>query len=336
MSWSVPSRSRASASKLRSDTASARLLAPWLALSSFACLPQDTRPAPATVAASIALGPRSAAAQVDTADGYSLRVERTLVAAGRLELGGDGCNRYGSSVPYLRILPDLSAVPEPLGVRYGLGDCTLVAQAAPPPPWAVLAPGANADDLRELRSTEGRQLGPGSAVADAGSGGGSRSGRSDDQGASLIVEGRATPVEANGEALRFRFELGIPVSARRCAPEGRDAFVLASGDRIEPVLELEPLVMLGGCDRDGEGDPPLLFAPLALADARGDADGLVTLAETAAVGLDEVPALAECRSTQINTLLHLLSFRLARQGLSLVGGHCARPPWPGESPPDEP
>lgn len=245
------------------------------ALCTSGCLPEDTRPEPASVRVEFGLASTDSLEEgtlrVTTADDYVVSFSEVLVSLGVVEFEGDDCKPYAENDDgYVRVMDPLQPGEQPIGLHFALGQCAVRFSLRPPELWAVINPGASEEDRSSLRAApfdvvEAEGLGTGGPL-----------------GASLRVVGSASPVGDPEAVTPFRFEFGLESESPLCAPTGEEWFSLGGGDEVELRIEMAPEALLSTC----EASPRLLFGPFAAAAAalpdpgegslsEGDLEGLV-------------------------------------------------------------
>ena len=236
-----------------------------------ACLPHDTRPAPAklVVRATASDLTSGGIAGTLTTDGFAITFERVLVDLGDedIEDSPPECNEY-SSPAYTRLF-DFSAVhaPQEVGIAFGLGTCGLGFGVSAPDQFSKLGTGASLDDSDGMRIPESDRV-------------------ARDGGISVWVMGSGVLGERHEH---FSWPFRTHFRYQRCG-------TTATGDAAA-----EPLTLSGGAttsvgiqieaeelfqDHAEPNNPGLHFAPYAAADA--DGDGEITFDELWSVPLDAV------------------------------------------------
>jgi hypothetical protein len=206
-----------------------------------------------------------AAAPFETDDGWALWLDPVLISLGELELSGDDCDPYSES-RYQRILSIGGPVPQRLSQTYALGTCELSFAVAGPGWNTLLGQDVPAEIELLFRSpgSDGEKQG---AVA-------------------FLLEGHA---ERDGErktfSWAFRPRLQFETCRLRTDHDDPQPLTLASGERSELTLEVDPSVLFRQAESSG-----IAFGPFAAVDDQTSAaDGTITLAELAATALfDEV------------------------------------------------
>jgi len=129
-----------------------RLVALAAVLDVTACLPKDTRPPPALVHMIATPSPATKVGSFDTGDGWTITLDKVLLALGRASLDGDSCSTY-SEADYTRILTLVGAPDgQKISDSYGLGQCDFGFGLANAESDSVLGIGATAHDLDLLRT----------------------------------------------------------------------------------------------------------------------------------------------------------------------------------------
>jgi hypothetical protein len=248
-----------------------------------ACLPDETRTPPGALVIEL-VGTQAVDAQVESADGWELRLRQVYASVGHVELTGDACEAY-SEAGYSRILDLGQREPQRISLTYGLGACTLAFTIAQPRWNTVVGDGVTAEVAQRFRT-------PGNDGQTEG-------------GASLYLEGEGRRADA---VVRFAwtFRPHLVFSDCRRHDETSATVVLTSMGQQTLALELDALAVF----RDDSGG--LRFEPFATADSAGVADGEVTLAELSAVSGPSPP----------ETLLQNVYRRLPRLA-ELAGGDCS-------------
>ena len=248
-----------------------------------ACLPDETRTVPGSLVVEI-VASRATNTEVESADGWALKVRRVYASVGHVELAGDGCEAY-SEADYSRIMDLGRAEPQRVSLSYGLGTCSLSFTIAAPRWNTITGEGVTTETAQRFRTR--------------GSDG------ETDGGASLYLEGqgrRGDTVVGFAWTLRPRLVFG---DCHR--PDETSApVVLTSTAHRALELELDALALF----RDDSGE--LRFDPFAAADSDAQADGEVTLAELRAVS----------GATPSETLLHDVYYDRLPRIAALSGGAC--------------
>ena len=238
------------------------------------CLPQDTRPEPATVNVTVTGSPLVdagiPAASVD--DGWSIDFDRVLVSVGNSSIEGSSCTDY-EETDYRRLYDVSVVAPQKLAVIYGLGDCGFVFRVN----------NANSDSIEEQGVTDDEKttmITPGGDLYTSGP-----------TGISFWVRGNAT----NGtETKTFDWQFRLRrVAYHDCAlPDGSVfGLTLEGGQTFGVNIEIHPEVLFD--DRLDVTTAHLRFAPFAAADdVYGDGDGAITLDELGAESLDQAGVTA--------------------------------------------
>lgn len=222
----------------------------WLAVGG--CLPDDDRPSPSSLLVTAA--PSEATKNgFETEDGWSIRFDRFVAAAGDIRLrdaerGDDTCVEYGET--YYEWLFDFTvAEREKIGLAHGLGDCQVEFSLRGPSDDTVLGPGATEEDLAFMIVES----------SDA---------YAEDHEVSVWVEGQA---QLEGVTKRFSWAFRRSYEVEKCADEGGGSLFneleLVSGGSAELEIEIrgEELFRMGPDDA-----APLHFDLFAEADRDGD------------------------------------------------------------------
>jgi hypothetical protein len=262
------------------------------AVATYACVPADTRPPPASL--TLTVSPSEAAMNgVVTADGWKVTFDRVILALGNEGLG-DSCTVYGEA-DYDRII-DLSAGPrQKLGILHALGKCDLRFRMSPPSFDAVLGSGVTEEDKIRMSVP---LVDPYLAQGGGGGGGGDQATRG--AGTAIAILGTAW---RNGIRKQFYLIYRRRVRFQRCTPDAPppDASFAtlastaafsdagASVDLPEPAdvvfdLRVEPEAILR--DDLNPTAASLRFDPFAAADV--DGDGLITLDELRQIPISQV------------------------------------------------
>jgi hypothetical protein len=237
-----------------------------------ACLPGDTRPAPAelVITATASEFTSSGIPSASTADGFAIAFERVLVALGdeEIEDSPPECNEY-SSPAYTRLFDFAAAhAPEEVGIAFGLGSCGLGFGVKAPDEFTKLGAGASADDRDSMRV-------PGS----------DRVAR--DGGVSVWIVGSGVLGDRREHfswpfRAHFRYQrCGATVDGADAGPGG---LTLRGGARVNAGIQIEAEELFQ--DHADPENPGQHFAAYAAADA--DGDGEITLDELWSVPLDTV------------------------------------------------
>jgi hypothetical protein len=247
-----------------------------------ACLPADDRPVPGNLTLTVA--PSTATLQgFTTADDWSVRFERVLIAVGRASFN-DLCTSY-SEANYDRIF-DLSVeAPQKLSTLYGIGDCDLRFGINAPSVDALLGDRVTEADKTQMRSEGSDPYAPRSGIA-------------------LLVRGNARKGDVQKT---FEFAFRPRVRFDRCneprdedggeAPAADLAVHLRSGETQTARVRIEVESLFR--DDPKSVNPTFRFGPFADADKNGD--GVVTLEELRAVpvgALTDAGAFDTTLSTQ--------------------------------------
>jgi hypothetical protein len=261
--------------------AAAAFLSSFLVLP--ACLPDETRTPPGALVVEM-VGNEATNTEVESADGWALKLSRVYASVGHIELTGDGCEAY-SEADYSRILDLGRAEPQRVSLSYGLGTCSLSFTIAEPRWNTIVGEGVTAEMAQRFRT-------PGSDGETEG-------------GASLYLEGEG---RRGDTVVRFAWTLRpyLVFSDCRRPAETSAPVVLTSKADQALGLELDPLALF----RDDSGE--LHFQPFAAADSAAQADGEVTLAELRAVS----------GGTASETLLHDVYYSRLPRIAGLSGAAC--------------
>jgi hypothetical protein len=235
------------------------LLAPLaLALTSVACLPDDTRAPPGellvTVSADDALS-----AGFTSEDGWGITFSHFLVVLGDVDLDGDDCDVY-SEAGYSRIFELKRASPQRVSLLYGLGPCHFGFQISAPAWDSLRAEGVSLNDEMFLRT-------PGSDA------------HASDAGVSVHIEGSATKL---GISKSFNWSFRRFIEYNACAPESEEATRLGVVLSADQVTEVDLLIRGGALFQNARSEPeaPPRFEPFRAADdEQGNGDGDITLDE---------------------------------------------------------
>jgi hypothetical protein len=245
----------------------------WLAfaLPALACLPADTRPAPARAIVSVHPSDSlsSGISGAATADGWAIEYRRFLLGLGRVSIGGDGCTEY-SDAEYSRIFDMLLPETQKVSEQYGLGSCEFGFGVVPPADDSLLGRGVTESDAELMRTPSTDPAVP-------------------RRGISVYVEGQATLASVT---VRFAWEFRRRVVYRDC-------FATLDGERVSGLQlasgeEQQVGILISG-DALFQDDPDpelaqLRFAAFADADlVSGNADGEVSLQELRQVKLADLP-----------------------------------------------
>jgi hypothetical protein len=248
-----------------------------------ACLPDETRTPPGALVVEI-IGNQAINTELESADGWALKVSRVYASVGHIELTGDGCEAY-SEADYSRILDLGRAEPQRLSLSYGLGPCSLSFTIAEPRWNTILGEGVTAEMAQRFRT-------PGSDGETEG-------------GASLYLEGEG---RRGDTVVRFAWTLRPRLVFSDCRrPDETSASVVLTSKADRALgLELDPLALF----RDDSGK--LRFESFAAADSVAVADGEVTLAELRAVS----------GAAPSETLLHDVYYRRLPRIAGVSGAAC--------------
>jgi hypothetical protein len=261
--------------------ATAIFLASFVALP--ACLPDETRTPPGQLVVEM-VGSQATNTEVESADGWALKLGRVYASIGHVELTGDACEAY-SEASYSRILDLGRAAPQRVSLSYGLGTCSFSFAIAEPRWNTIDGEGVTAEMAQRFRT-------PGSDGETEG-------------GASLYLEGEG---RRGDTVVRFAWTLRPYLVFSDCRrPDATSAPVVLTSKADQALgLELDPLALF----RDDSGE--LRFQPFAAADSAAPADGEVTLAELRAVS----------GATPSETLLHDIYYSRLPRIARLSGGAC--------------
>ncbi len=219
------------------------------------CLPEDTRPAPARLLVTVTTSESADVSTLrwGTEDGWTITIDRALLAVGNASVGGDRCNGYqGGS--YGRIFDMRVREAQKLSFVFGLGTCELAYQLRPPPGGFLLGAGVTEADKDMMRAEDS-------------------DGWVSRKGTSLYVEGSAVRAErVKTFAWSFREQLRF----KDCALQGP---ALVAGEVRTVELRAHPEALFERFE-DTPGNA-LRFDPFAEADDQGDGDGAITLDELA-------------------------------------------------------
>lgn len=243
----------------RSLHRSARRLAP-AALVMAACLPGDDRPEPGSLY--VTVEPTSSTrGGFRTIDGWEVRFDRFVMAVGDVRLrdpidenedddSATLCNDYAETY-YEWLFDFVVAEKEKVGLAYGLGQCRVEFRRRGPSDDTVLGAGATRDDLEAMIV----------------------------EGPDAYVEEHETTLVAVGEATRegrtvrfdwrFRLEHEYEVCPSLDGSSNVNYLALVAGDEATLELEVRGEELFRLLPHD---DAPLVFDPIAAADADGDGE----------------------------------------------------------------
>jgi hypothetical protein len=239
-----------------------------LVTSSASCLPGDDRPEPGNLLVTAVASP-TITEGFTTLDGWAIRYDRFVTALGDIRLrdhpeNSDSCNDYEET--HYEWLFDFTVVtsPQKVGLTFGLGRCNVEFRFRGPSDDTVLGLGATESALAFML-VEGKD-----AYTEE-----------DDERITLIAAGRA---ERDGVTKRFEWRFRHSYEYEECTDEADNpvnVVELSAGEAHVRLLEVhgEELFRMAPAS-----DAPLLFDPLAAADA--DDDGAIGFDELAAVSLD--------------------------------------------------
>ena len=270
-------------SKMRFVLARSSVLVACLGASAPGCLPDDTRPPPASVVVNV-MAARSLIEGIpasSTADGWSIAFDRFLLSIGHASLDGDACTTY-SEDHYGRILDMRRPEPQRVGIVYGLGQCDFGFRVSNPSGDSLLGNGVTEQDKTRMRTP-----GP-DAYANM-------------RGISLELAGRAV---RGGVIKTFAWSFRQRIFYRECAagPDAGGARGLAlhgnEAVAVNIVVDGEALFQVGL----DAATAKLYFDHFAEADDQyGDKDGAVTLDELASVPLADIASMAESIDAGVGT-----------------------------------
>lgn len=233
-----------------------------------ACLPNDTRPVPATMNVTVTgdaplLG---GSRTTTTADGWTLGYDRFLLSIGNAGfVETSSCADYYEA-GYRRVLDPTLPGSQKLSVVYALGHCDFGFRVAGPDTNAVLGQGVSSAELAFMGT-------PGSDPY------------STNRGISVYAQGSATK---NGVTKTFAWAFRQAIVYSRCADtDGGSGLDLGSGQTVGVDLRVrgESLFL----DHVETSRATLRFDPIASADDRyGNGDGMVALSELGAVPLSTI------------------------------------------------
>ena len=234
------------------------------------CLPADDRPEPGSVLVNV----QRSEVGVDgftTDDGWTISFDRFVTAIGDMGLTGDGCVDY-SNATYDRLYDFTVADYSKVSLHYGLGPCTIGFSIAGPQEDAILMAGVTPAD-RTLMSTRATDL-----LQDG-----------HERPVSVMVVGRAVHAD---ETKQFSWLIRGSRHVGACYTPARDtnlsAIELNAGDSSARDLEVRPQELFRHTPSLAAA---LEFERLAQADKNGD--GIVTLAELAAVPVSAAEIIAD-------------------------------------------
>jgi hypothetical protein len=115
------------------------------------CLPQDTRPTPASILLTTS-GDDAIAQGFDTDDGWHIDFRRFVLSLGHAALGdNDACNSY-SEAHYERVVDLKQAGAQKVNLIYGLGSCTMTFRLTSPGDNAIAGVGVTDGDVLFMRT----------------------------------------------------------------------------------------------------------------------------------------------------------------------------------------
>lgn len=232
------------------------------ALVAAACLPGDDRPEPASLYVTVE-PTASTRGGFRTIDGWEVRFERFVMAVGDVRLrepiDGDDedasatlCNDYAQTY-YEWLFDFVVAEKEKVGLAYGLGQCRVEFRRRGPSDDTVLGAGATQEDL-EAMILEGPDL------------------YVEEHETTLVATGEAT---REGRRVRFDWRFRVEHEYERCPSLDGTSVVndrrLRGGGEESLELEVRGEELFRLLPHD---DAPLVFDPIAAADADGDGEVL--------------------------------------------------------------
>jgi hypothetical protein len=248
-----------------------------------ACLPDETRTPPGALVVEM-VGSEATDTEVESTDGWALKLSQVCASIGRVELTGDACQAY-SEAGYSRILNLGRAEPQRISLSYGLGTCSLSFTIAEPRWNTIVGDGVTAEMAQRFRT-------PGSDGETEG-------------GASLYLEGQG---RRGDTVVRFAWTLRPRLAFSDCRrPDETSAPVVLTSKADQTLaLELDALALF----RDDSGE--LRFEPFAAADSASQADGEITL--------DELRAARGAAPSE--TLLHEVYYSRLPRIAGISGAAC--------------
>lgn len=229
------------------------------------CLPQDTRPTPASLLITTS-GNDAIAQGFDTDDGWHIDFRRFVLSLGHAALGdNDACNSY-SEAHYERVLDLKQAGPQKVNLIYGLGSCTMTFRVTSPGDNAIAGAGVSDSDVLFMRTQFDDRFTTG-------------------QGSNGYVSGTAI----NGAQKKtFTWIFRQDWFYSDCVGPNADARLanlqLNGGDALSANILVRGEELFNIMTEPNQPAPQLLFEPLALADtATGNNDGDVALDELSQV-----------------------------------------------------
>jgi hypothetical protein len=227
------------------------------------CLPADTRPAPGSILLVVASADQPL---IVTADGWSITIDRLLLAIGEASLGFN-CKNY-SEASYLRLLDGRVTSDQKLVLLYGLGRCYFDFHVTPPDPDVLLGEGVSEADGELMSRPE--VVMPGQPPR------------------GIAVDFAATARHA-AQTKRMHWMFSQSTEYRSCIRTIPDApsqpIELRSQETSTFHIGVRGAVLFG--DDDDPATARLRFDPMAAADTVfGNDDDDVTLHELGAVSLD--------------------------------------------------
>jgi hypothetical protein len=240
-------------------------------LAASACLPNDTRPVPASVLVRLTGSPMVKDGIPSTAmdDGWSVTFEKFLVTFGNVSLQGDACTGY-SDAGYVRTFDAHVLEPQKVSLLYALGTCSVRFRFSNPAPDSPLGAGVTDADNIFMRT-------PGTDPYNT-----------QPNGISIYVKGSA-------QKGSVKKTFAWPFRSRRA--QLTDCTTESGGKPLQLVLDSDGAVnvdvQLHGealfQDHLEPSKAKLRFAPFADADDKaGNGDGEITLDELGKVTLDSL------------------------------------------------
>jgi hypothetical protein len=227
------------------------------------CLPEDTRPPPSSVlvTATADEAAQTGIRSASTEDGWDISYDRLLLALGRVQLAGSGCNTY-SDATYIRLLNLQQPGSQKVSESYALGQCDLSFGISVLADDSPLGADVSAPDLTFMRTVDTDDF-------------------VDSEAMTAYVEGRAVKQSVTKRfAWAFRGRFAFSACSSATLPQ---TFTLpqSGAQTIDLRIRGEALFQ----DQLDTAAPHLRFDALADADGKsGNNDGQITLDE-----LDQVP-----------------------------------------------
>ena len=230
------------------------------------CLPDDTRPEPASLELAVRSADTSSEGFV-TDDGWQIELDELLAAIGTVRIEGGGCNPYNTAW-YTRVFDFARPLDEPskLALLYGVGDCSLRFRLRSPQDDSILSAGVSQAAVDAMRVEE----------ADLWSPSGER--------VTLRVRGRA---RKDDREMSFAWDFRARYDVRTCydADGGRTPTEvdLQSGAALERIVDIDATALFRiprSLPVQGENEDPYPTDPAAGVPVRFDmfarADGGLT------------------------------------------------------------